>query len=352
MPEDLDISDLLEPPGKTTGQKVASKLGAFAEGAADTASGGYVDEGTGLAAAGIEAGAALHKVGVGGTVGGLSALASWVRNKFLGSEEDFPLRDPREVYREARASKREDQAQLQAEEGSAYKAGQVAGAVASTVVTPMAAGRAGRAAQVLAEGGARGLGSSEADLTQGEVIDAAKDFARGAAIAAPAAALGALAPRGTSAASKPVRDPAAEARAALAGTGKYPGAVAPKAAAAAKAPSALADAAAGAAVGYAADEVLKRFGKDTGIPLPLIAAALAVARSKAGGKLGGSTYQQFAGMARGKITPEMVRTMAQTMPEAATRAFYDELGRAAEPAVGPITKKPGADTDVDISDLL
>lgn len=350
MPEDVDISDLLgEPPKSKTSQALES-AGAFAEGVADTASGGFVDEAVGVGAGGIEGTnlgrwlgekfGLLSRDAEGNLIGGDGR----VLENANGTPGDTSFGS---AYRAGRESKREDIRQLQAEHGTAFKAGQVAGAVASTVVVPMAAGRTARAAQVLAEGGVRGLGASEADLTQGEVIDAAKDFARGAALAAPAAALGALAPRGTT--------PAAPAKAGTrAAARRPPGAGGPVAApaAAAKAPSALADAAAGAAVGYAADEVLKRFGKDTGIPLPLIAAALAVARGKAGGKLGGSTYQQFANMARGKITPEAVRVMTQTMPEAATRAFYDELGRAAEPAIGPITKKLGADTDVDISDLL
>lgn len=88
-----------------------------------------------------------------------------------------------ELYRNYRDEDRADTAARHQRSPKAAAAGEIAGNIAGATALAAATGGVGTGVAGLAAlGGANALGSSNADLTRGEYLDAAKDTAKGAAI--------------------------------------------------------------------------------------------------------------------------------------------------------------------------
>lgn len=141
-----------------------SALESGVRGAAQTASLGFSDE----------------------IAGGLEAL----RDKMRGDARPFE-----DIYRQHRDESRAKYKAAEAENPNAYLAGEVAGVVGSLAIPGLGSlGAAktlgGAVAGGAALGAAQGLGSSEADLTKGDVGGAAADAGLGALVGAGAGAVG------------------------------------------------------------------------------------------------------------------------------------------------------------------
>lgn len=114
--------------------------------------------------------AALETLGV-----GITPTQTTAMGQVVGPDME-PLAD---VYRQAREESRASMERAQKTAPGAFLAGQVVGGVGQAAVAPVAG--LGRLAAL---GGAQALGLSEADITKGEVGQAALDVATGAGLAA------------------------------------------------------------------------------------------------------------------------------------------------------------------------
>jgi len=136
---------------------IGSKAVSFFQGLGDTSSMGFGDEAAGLVGAGID------------------QIAS---RMIPGYKADS--------YSQARDQGRAISSQVKSANPKTAIGGQLAGAIASGVATgkiiPSPSTFFGRIALSMGYGGAEGIGTSDADLTKGELGDAALDTAKGAAI--------------------------------------------------------------------------------------------------------------------------------------------------------------------------
>lgn len=250
-------------PTPTAAGQVSDALAAFGTGAASAAALGYDDEVAGL---------------MGKLLGGDYAAA-------------------RDKYRAGRAA-------VQERAPTAATIGKITGAVGTALLPAGAALRAGVAARTTIQGGLSALGASNADLTQGQYAEAARDTAVGAA------------------------------------TGLAAGKVAQGVAQTAAAPSALAAPAIGAAVKGAG-----KLGGAAGVGLQLAGvggqeAALAggsLAALKAAGAVGQAALAKIMqSAATGSVTGPMVQeALAAGVPERIVRgviAYYGSGGAASAPA--------------------
>lgn len=162
------------PPAPPPGPAEPPSAGhAFARGALQGASLGFGDEAAALIDTGVS------------KVPGLRTFAQMFHDASL------PALDKGDVsYQERRNAYREKNKAAQEAHGTAYGAGEIAGGLATTPVLPgggAVAGTAGRAAlhglaQGALMGAATGIGTSEADLTKGDVGGVAKDALSSAAV--------------------------------------------------------------------------------------------------------------------------------------------------------------------------
>lgn len=115
-------------------------------------------------------------------VPGLRDVAQWLEP----GRKLSPLNDPNVTYEQRRTEHRNVNAEAQQANPVAYGGGELAGAVATSVIPGVApargAGLAAMAGKAALVGGANALGNSEADLTKGEFGQAAIDTGTGAAI--------------------------------------------------------------------------------------------------------------------------------------------------------------------------
>lgn len=125
------------------------KLESFVRGGAQGASLGYADEITGALGA--------------------------AKDKLAGSDQDLA-----DLYRQERDDSRNNYASAETSNPKTYKTGEFGGGIASLALAPEATGLKGLAAL----GAVSGLGNSNADLTKGEVGQAAEDTAIGGALGA------------------------------------------------------------------------------------------------------------------------------------------------------------------------
>lgn len=165
--EDFDIQIEDEPakPKRKPGKVDTSRGGAFVRGIAQGGSMGFGDE----------------------LAGALGAAASSVG--LLDNKENLSFGD---AYRQYRDQARESDRLAEAKHGGAYIAGQVVGGIATAPALPGGAvSTLGKAAATGAGYGAvAGLGGSKADLTRGEVDQAAIDTGIGAGVGLAAGAVG------------------------------------------------------------------------------------------------------------------------------------------------------------------
>lgn len=176
-------------PGSVSG-KLADAASAATKGAAEAATFGFSDELAGLAAAAGEAAAQGYGALAGETPEETAERVYRFTGKTPGSE--------RSAYQVGRDIQRGIQEQAAAEFPKSYMAGQLSGALLTAPLMPGAAARGAtigaRLTQLgkvgIASGAATGLGTSQADLTEGELGKAAADVAQGAAFGAAAAPVG------------------------------------------------------------------------------------------------------------------------------------------------------------------
>lgn len=112
-------------------------------------------------------------------VPGVRSLAQMFQSSNLPSVENPSL-----TYAQRRDAYRQANANAQQANPLTYGAGELAGAVATAPAIPSLAGRGivTAATNAAIQGGAAALGSSDADLTKGQFMQAAKDTAGGAAL--------------------------------------------------------------------------------------------------------------------------------------------------------------------------
>lgn len=99
-------------------------------------------------------------------------VSEMVMNHILGRKNGS---DTIQTYEKSRDAERTANREARTRSPVAYNAGQVGGAVATSVIP------GGGAAKLAATGAAEGLGASEADLLEGDVVGAARDTAIGGA---------------------------------------------------------------------------------------------------------------------------------------------------------------------------
>jgi hypothetical protein len=154
---------------------------------------GLSDELTGAAVAALDAGPALAATGY-GPMGLLGRGLQGVRRAF-DPNDSVPAQAPGDAYRAGRDSAREDLDQTAEDHAGVALAAQIGGSLMNPIKLPVkgpataakgfmpALGRMGVAGlQGAAQGGAQALGTSRADLTRGEFIDAARDTGAGMAL--------------------------------------------------------------------------------------------------------------------------------------------------------------------------
>lgn len=183
--EELELLELEAEEAKARAAgKRASKPGPLesaGRGMAQGATVGFADEGAGI-------GASIKKYLTDkyGGDGPLAGVASAVKDAALGgvpaAAADFARSDPKiETYKEGRDKWRARDDSAQEENPLEFGAGNLAGAGLSMMIP---GANVATAAKMAALGGMAGLGASEADLTEGNVKDAAIDSAGGAALGA------------------------------------------------------------------------------------------------------------------------------------------------------------------------
>lgn len=155
----------LDRPPETSESEIPSKLESGVRGAAQGLSLGFADELAGILGAGGEA-----------------------------IQNPSKLGDLAELYRKNRDESRELYKKAQEANPVTYGASEVGGGIASMFVPGLNVGKGIKGAAAL--GGAMGLGASEADLTKGEIAEAAKDVGKGAALGGVVGAAGAAVGKG------------------------------------------------------------------------------------------------------------------------------------------------------------
>lgn len=140
-----------------------------------------------MTAAGLGAAQGLT-LNFGDEIGGaIQAGLGSVLPESMGGYRSEDKRSLVDRYRDERDSFRQENDAAQKAHGTAYGIGQVAGGLA-TAALPVSGGAIATGVKL---GAAAGLGGSEADLTRGDVVGAAKDTAKGAAIGLAGGAAGA-----------------------------------------------------------------------------------------------------------------------------------------------------------------
>lgn len=117
----------------------------------------------------------------GATEAALNAIGVRNTHDLSKMELGVPSLDISENYRRGRDAKREMQKASQQANPNSYLAGQFGGAAASSFIPGMGGASIGKLA---AQGAAQGLGDSEADLLEGDILGAARDTAIGGTIGA------------------------------------------------------------------------------------------------------------------------------------------------------------------------
>src|SRR3990167_2443256 len=164
-----------ESPRAVASDTAPTRLGSFAAGAEQGVSAGFADEFKAAAkAVGIDPRIAMAAPGV-----ALTMLPVAITHALLDKAPSGILED----YRKARDEERAKTTEAESVNPKSYLGGQITGGVATASIPGAGAATLGRAAALGAGyGAASALGESGADITRGEVGQAAKDVALGAGV--------------------------------------------------------------------------------------------------------------------------------------------------------------------------